>query len=155
MKTLATLPIASLLLCACAQTPADDPAAAPSNSAEDWTTALEHVAYDPAKDDAPPAPPLPERDLQDMVAGCQGMNPQQRPRGSNCFGIFPEQCGADKAAQHVGETMSAGLVRQMRDYAVGRLRVIRPEQAVNDDLRYSRLNVHLDADDRIKSVDCY
>ena len=83
------------------------------------------------------------------------MNPEQRPRGSNCFGIFPEQCGADIAARHIGEAMTAALANRMEQIAPGGARIIRPMQAVQDDLRYARLNVILDEQDRVAEVDCY
>jgi hypothetical protein len=131
----------------------DDPVRSASDS--DWSAALQAIPYDAAKSASPPAPPLPSRDLNDLVPGCNGMNPQQRPRGSNCFGLFPEQCGADLAAAEVGEVMDADRARRLYEASVGDLRVIPYQSAVNDDLRFARLNVHLDEDERIVSVDCY
>ena len=83
------------------------------------------------------------------------MNPRSRARGSNCFGIFPEQCGADVAARHIGEAMTPALADRLEQVAPGGARIIRPLQAVHDDLRYGRLNVILDDEDRIAEVDCY
>jgi hypothetical protein len=120
-----------------------------------WEATMAARSQDPDKTAAGPHAPNPERDLDDLVAGCPGMNPQQRPRGSNCFGVFPEQCGADIAAQHLGERMSALLATRLEDIAPGGARIIRPKQAVHDDLRYARLNVILDQQDRISEVDCY
>lgn len=120
-----------------------------------WDGTIAASDYDPAKENALPRPPSPERDLADMVAGCNGMNPDTRPRGSNCFGLFPEQCGADLAGEHIGEKMTASLASRMSEYSVGGVRIIRPGQATNDDLRFARLNVFLDDEDRVDSVDCH
>lgn len=101
-------------------------------------------------------PPTPARDLNDMIAGCPGMNPQNRPRGSNCFGIFPEQCGADRAAQHEGEMATPDLRDRIISYAPnGDVRFINPGDAVIQDLRYGRLNIHLDKAGLIEEADCY
>jgi hypothetical protein len=83
------------------------------------------------------------------------MNPRTRPRGSNCFGVFPEQCGANAAARHIGEPMTAALAGRLEAAAPGGARIIRPGQAVNDDFRSARLNVILDVADRVREVDCY
>ena len=97
-----------------------------------------------------------DRDLQDRIPGCAGMNPQQRPRGSNCFGIFPEQCGADRAAAFVSQPFTAEVRARMEAIAPpGGIRFTRPNEAVTDDLRFERLNVHIDAQGRVEKVDCY
>lgn len=141
---------AALLLAACTMTEnADDgdtPTASPAGDAEPVAAAA---------DPAGPLPPDPQRDPADLVRGCPGMNPEQRPRGSNCYGIFPEQCGADIAARHIGEEMTPALAARMEEIAPGGARIIRPMQAVTDDLRYARLNVILDAQGRVSKVDCY
>ena len=97
-----------------------------------------------------------ERDRTDLVAGCPGMNPEQRPRGSNCFGIFPEQCGADRAAAFREQPLTADLRQRIEAiHPPGGIRFIRPDEPVTDDLRLGRLNVHLDRQGRIDTVDCY
>jgi len=97
-----------------------------------------------------------DRDTGDMIAGCPHQNPEQRPRGSNCFGIFPEQCGADRAAAYVGQSLTPEKRRDVEAIAPpGGIRFIRPAEPVTDDLRFGRLNVLLDTQGRIDKVDCY
>ena len=147
---------AALLLAACTATEGDDdrsaPAASPAGAASEPVAA---GAADPADGPAGPLPPDPGRDADDLVRGCPGMNPDWRPRGSNCFGIFPEQCGADLAARHIGEPMTPALAARMDEIAPDGARIIRPGQPVTDDLRQARLNVILDERDRVANVDCY
>jgi hypothetical protein len=101
-------------------------------------------------------PPLPSRNLKDLVAGCQHQNPEKRPRGSNCYGIFPEQCGADKAKAFVGQTASATVRERIRSFTPSEEpRFIMPLDAVIEDLRFGRLNIQMDKAGRIVSVDCY
>jgi len=84
------------------------------------------------------------------------MNPQHRPRGSNCFGIFPEQCGADRAAAFLGEPLTADArVRIEQIAAPGGTRFIRPGEAVIQDLRPDRLNIELDTQGEVERIDCY
>lgn len=127
-------------------------AQAPAGGRESTATA---GSQDPDKAAAGAGRAAPERDREDLVAGCPGMNPKQRPRGSNCFGIFPEQCGAEIAARHIGDTMTETLALRMEEMAPGGARIIRPMQGVTHDLRHARLNVILDERDRIAEVDCY
>lgn len=101
-------------------------------------------------------PPDPTRDLVDLVAGCEGMSPRQRPRGSNCHGVFPEQCGADKAVKHLGDHITPELRTTITAYSPsGDVRFIKPGDAVIEDLRYGRLNVLLDGNGMIIKADCY
>jgi hypothetical protein len=103
-----------------------------------------------------PFPPLLTRNLNDLVAACPHHDPSKRPRGSNCYGIFPEQCGADKAKAFVGQMDSATLRERIRSFTpAGGARFIKPSEAVTEDLRYDRLNVHIDETGRISTVDCY
>lgn len=122
------------------------------------------VASQPSKRTSNAAEPNPvvgspqadaERNPKSLVAGCPGMLPKRRPPGSNCFGILPEECGADIAARHVGELMTETLARRLEQIAPGGTRIIRPKQVVHDDFRVTRLNVLLDARERIAEVDCY
>lgn len=121
------------------------------------------AACQPAEQDAGPAASAvspqagfairADRDLQDRVPGCAGMNPQQRPRGSNCFGIFPEHCGA---AAFVTRPFTADVRARIEAIAPpGGIRFTRPNEAVTDDLRFERLNVLIDAQGRVEKVDCY
>ena len=167
MRLSMTILVAAALLPGCSRVdegqsgpPPASPASTQSPAAVEpppggWDGTYAAGTRDPAKDEAGPLPPNPHRDLDDLVRGCPGMNPEQRPRGSNCLGIFPEQCGADKAAAHIGEPMTRALAARMEAMAPGGARIIRPGQAVTDDLRQGRLNVLLDEQDRVKEVDCY
>jgi Peptidase inhibitor I78 family len=101
-------------------------------------------------------PPLPSRNLNDMVAGCPHQNPEKRPRGSNCFGIFPEQCGANKAKAFVGQIATPALRERLRSFAPGDgVRFILPMEPVTEELRFGRLNVQMAKSSRIIAVDCY
>jgi hypothetical protein len=101
-------------------------------------------------------PPSAARDLTDMVGGCQGMNPEKRPRGSNCHGIFPEQCGADKARGYVGKRATPAVRDTIIRFSPnGDVRFIRPGDAVIEDLRTGRLNIQLSESGVIESADCY
>ena len=113
----------------------------------------------------PPAvsvpPPAPFRSRQERrpgdLAPCPGINPAiRRPRGSNCLGILPRQCGADQARVFIGRVGSpqtraavSGLVGHQR------IRWIRLGEAVTADLRPDRLNIELDRRGWIAAVDCY
>jgi hypothetical protein len=97
-----------------------------------------------------------DRDQADLIAGCQGMNPEPRPRGSNCFGIFPEQCGADQAATFLSEILTPDARARIEAIAApGGTRFIRPGEAVIQDLRPGRLNIELDAQGIVERIDCY
>jgi hypothetical protein len=101
-------------------------------------------------------PPLPSRNMNDMVAGCPNQNPAKRPRGSNCFGIFPEQCGADQAKAYVGQVATPAVRNRIRSFAPGDgVRFIMPGEAVIENLLYGRLNVGMDKLSKIVTVDCY
>jgi hypothetical protein len=128
------------------------PAASPAGEDSAVTTAAA-----PASNIGPDNfPPADNRNSDDMIRGCPGMNPDQRPRGSNCHGIFPEQCGADRAAHHIGKLASADLRARITGYAPqGNVRFIAPGEAVTEDLQLGRLNIPLDAKGRIGKPDCY
>lgn len=150
MQLLVTIAIVAALLTGCsrAQEAADEPPAASPSSVTSSVAETPAAADGLRQADA-------SRGTEDLVAGCPGMLPKRRPRGSNCFGIFPKQCGADIAARHVGELMTETLAIRLEEIARGGARIIRPKQVVHDDLRDSRLNVVLDARNRIAEVDCY
>ena len=97
-----------------------------------------------------------DRGRADLIAGCPGMNPQRRPEGSNCFGIFPEQCGADRAAAFLRQPLTSDTRARLEAFAPpGGIRVIRPGEAVIQDLRPNRLNIELDAQGVVDRADCY
>jgi hypothetical protein len=157
----AALAAAALLFALAACRPAEEdagPAASAVSPAADPATPVA-AASSPAT--PPPASSSgfavrTDRDLQDRIPGCSGMNPRQRPRGSNCFGIFPEQCGADRAAAFVSQPFTADVRARIEAIAPpGGIRFTRPNEAVTDDLRFERLNVHIDAQGRVEKVDCY
>jgi hypothetical protein len=100
----------------------------------------------------------PDRNLKDMVAGCPGMNPESRPRGSNCQAIFPEQCGADRAAAFQGQELDSSLKEQIAGIAPpGGVRYVELGQPVTQDLRAGRLNIELGGGKKqtVLKVDCY
>ena len=100
--------------------------------------------------------PASNRDPQDLVAGCPHMNPQQRPRGSNCHGIFPEQCGADRVQPLIGQVATPALRERIASFAPdGDVRIYHAGDALIEDLRPGRLNVRLDSQDRIAATDCF
>lgn len=66
-----------------------------------------------------------------------------------------DKCNSRLAAQFVGQTYSDALLAQVKA-AVGHdtIRVIRPNQPVTMDFREERLNLDLDASDKITRVHC-
>jgi hypothetical protein len=97
-----------------------------------------------------------DRDLTDNIPGCPRQNPQQRPRGSNCFGVFPEQCGADRAAAFQRQPLTPDNRARIEAIAPpGGIRFIAPGQVVTSDLRFGRLNIVLDASGVIEEADCF
>ncbi|MEO6042174.1 MAG: I78 family peptidase inhibitor [Croceibacterium sp.] len=99
----------------------------------------------------------PDRGTTLMVAGCPHMNPVSRPSGSNCYGIFPEQCGADRAAAFQGNELDAAAREQIEAIAPpGGIRFIKPGEPVTADLRAGRLNIELGGKDgkTIVKADC-
>lgn len=87
---------------------------------------------------------------------CPGINPDiRRPAGSNCLGVTPDQCGADKAQIYVGREGTDAIKAQIQDLATGRLRWIEHHAAVTDDLWPNRLNVLLDENGAIADISCY
>jgi len=134
-------------------------AAAERQVAATAATSSSAVAPLPAASPSPPAGGFAiraDRDRGDLIPGCPRHAPKQRPRDSNCYGIFPEQCGADRAAAHVGQPLTADRRREIEAIAPpGGIRFVRLAEAVTDDLRFQRLNVLLDAQGRVEKVDCH
>jgi hypothetical protein len=152
----AALAATTLLFPLAACQPAEEdagPAASTASPAVDPATPVAAASPPPAQ---PGFAVRADRDLQDRIPGCAGMNPDQRPRGSNCYGTFPEQCGADRAAAFVSRPFTAEVRARIEAIAPpGGIRFTRPDEAVTDDLRFERLNVHIDAQGRVEKVDCY
>jgi len=91
-----------------------------------------------------------------MVPGCPHRNPARRPRGSNCFGIFPEQCGANRAALFLGQPLTPQLRSSIEAIGPpGGVRFIRPGETVIQNLSFGRLNIGLDAQGTVERADCY
>jgi len=100
--------------------------------------------------------PFAHRNVNDLVPGCDGMNPDQRPRGSNCHGIFPEQCGADLVEKYSGKTLTASRREEIIGFSPTRdARFVHEGDALIEDLRFGRLNVKLDDEDFIRGADCF
>lgn len=78
-----------------------------------------------------------------------------RPSGSNCLGILPESCGADRAYQFVGQPMSDDIRAVVEGSASGGVRTFVTGQPVTDDLLPGRLNIETDETGTIVSVDCF
>jgi hypothetical protein len=88
---------------------------------------------------------------------CPGINPDiQRPPRSNCLGILPEQCGADRVQHYVGRRLNDAVRDEIHRIAGDIVvRTYGERQPVTDDLRPDQLNVVYDAGRRIVKVDCY
>ena len=109
-----------------------------------------------AATDTPPEPtsPAPVASASwTAPTSCPG-NPD-RPTGSNCYGIFPKSCGADRAVTFVGQPMSDRIMATVQGSALGGVRVIAPGQPPTADLRQGRLNIIVDDAGVITAVDCY
>jgi hypothetical protein len=91
------------------------------------------------------------------LAPCPGINPPiRRPPGSNCLGILPRQCGANRARRFVGRVATPALRDEVaRMLPRVTMRWITPGQPVTQDLRPDRLNLQLDRRGRIALIDCY
>jgi len=147
------LAAAFLVLAACQAQQEQAAAGAPSVPAAEASAASPRPAPAPTQD---PFEVRADRDRANLIAGCPHQNPATRPAGSNCYGIFPEQCGADRAAAWQSQPLTASLRARIEEIAPpGGVRFIRPGEAVIQDLRPGRLNIELDTKDRIARADCY
>lgn len=64
-------------------------------------------------------------------------------------------CSADNAQDLIGEQATSDLgLRIMQRTAARALRWIQPDQAVTMDYRPDRVNVHLDASNRVERITC-
>jgi Peptidase inhibitor I78 family len=147
----------ALLLAACTRENPEAPAA-PVTS--DGVVLAEPGRAPPSP--LPPSPLPPPSPAQARAAGdlapCPGYNPDiRRPEGSNCLGIVPAECGADKVNDFVGRGYEPATTLSQLELAVGHrnIRITRFDQAVTDDLQRGRLNVVYDRAGRITHIDCY
>ena len=104
-----------------------------------------------------PSPVSPVARRPGDLAPCPGINPDiRRPLGSNCLGIVPRQCGADRVRRFLGKPANrANRVAVEGTVEHDRIRWIRPGEAVTQDLRADRLNVMLNPRGRISKIDCF
>ncbi|RVQ69243.1 hypothetical protein EKN06_03320 [Croceicoccus ponticola] len=86
---------------------------------------------------------------------CPDASATDRPSGSNCFGLMPQGCGANRAVAYVGQPMTARIAAVLKGFAAQGVRVIGPDEAVDADVVAGRLNVMTDPDGTITSVDCF
>lgn len=164
MRLLLAAP-ALLLITACEiRQTGEDGAAAPATSSPE---AAPKLAPAPARrvepappamrtDAARPAPASAVPQTADL-APCPGINPDiRRPPGSNCLGILPQACGADRVVALVGAPANAATLDSIRQ-RIGhdRIRIFARGEPVTDDLRPDRLNIEIGARGRIASIDCY
>ena len=128
----------ALILCACTETtPPDDAQPMPGEMPVGDTLADEPKVSWQAPDSCPP------------------WASDDRPEGSNCHGILPETCGADRAAAFVGRVGTPDVRAEMEDIAVRELRWLPPQTGYTEDLSNGRLNIILDENNVITKVDCY
>ena len=69
--------------------------------------------------------------------------------------MLAEECKAEPAQQFVGKVASAEVAENARIASGSKtVRVIKPGMAVTMDYRGDRLNINVDADNKIASVNC-
>ena len=129
-----------LALAACNETPPADPAATPSAPA---TVATTNATVEPVPGATASGTPSAS---DTPMAGNSTPIPANAP---------PSACGADKAARFVGKNATPENRAQLIE-AVGhnRIRWIGPDTVVTMDFSENRLNVMLDAADRITETKC-
>lgn len=167
MRLLLAAP-ALLLITACEiRRTGEDGTAAPAASSPDAAAKLAPAPPAPARrvelappairtDAARPAPASAAPQTADL-APCPGINPDiRRPPGSNCLGILPQACGADRVVALVGAPANAATLDSIRQ-RIGhdRIRIFARGEPVTDDLRPDRLNIEIGARGRIAGIDCY
>ena len=72
------------------------------------------------------------------------------PPGTAAEATAEDTCGADRYRDLIGSNVDETTLRDNTD-----ARIIAPDSAVTQDFRPDRLNVILDADGRITSLECY
>jgi hypothetical protein len=157
MRALLLTIILPLALAACTRENPEAPAA-PMTSAGVVLAEPSRAAPSPL----PPTPPPPYVPSQaraaDDLKPCPGHNPDiRRPKGSNCLGIVPAECGADKAQVLMGQRFDPATTLAEVERLVGHrnIRITRFDQAVTDDLQHGRLNIVYDRNNRITFIDCH
>lgn len=92
--------------------------------------------------------------LGSLSIGCAGRE-TARPPGAEPALPASSTCDATRAQFAIAERVSTALVERARIAAhAGSVRVIRPSDAVTMDFSDSRLNVHLDEKDIVRSLRC-
>ena len=144
MRPILLTAIAALAVAACGERAATDPAATPAASG---TTATTNATVSPVPGStATPGGTTSPAPGDTPMPGTSTPIPADAP---------PAACGADKAAKFVGKNATPDVRAQVIE-AVGhsRIRWIRPGDAVTMDFSEGRLNVDLNAADRITGVRC-
>ncbi|MFC4728415.1 I78 family peptidase inhibitor [Coralloluteibacterium thermophilus] len=103
-----------------------------------------------------PEPPAPEQRAS-TDAGNVATAPAGGTAGTPAADApgLTQDCDADGARDLVGQAWNDGMQERARTAANARtVRVVRPDDAVTMDFRGDRLNVLLDADDRVTEVAC-
>lgn len=91
-----------------------------------------------------------------LLAACSTTPPpQEAPQPPPMTQPSDDECGAAQVQAYRGEPYSASLEQAIAAQSdAGRVRVIRPGQGYTMDYRPDRLNIHLDATDRISELNC-
>lgn len=88
-----------------------------------------------------------------MAACAMQSNRPEQPSPPAASG--PSGCDAAKASFAAGQTYSEEIAQRAREASGARtVRVLRPGQVITMEYRYDRLNLKLDAADRIESANC-
>jgi len=97
---------------------------------------------------------IPVTALALLLAGCAG-SPLTDAPSSNATGSSAEACDADKAESAVGQRANSGLVEQYRKLAGAKTaRALRPHDVMTMEYDPTRLNLRLDDNDVVISVNC-
>jgi Peptidase inhibitor I78 family len=105
---------------------------------------------------ASPSAPWPGVRQRGDLPPCPGVDPNiHRPKGSNCLGILPQQCGADRVQMYRGRRDTPALRAEIAQKAGhDRIRWYRRGQPLTADLRIDRLNVEIDRRGQLAKFDC-
>ena len=156
MLKLLTLSVALILLAGCQDT--QETSASRNISDQKAQAAPEPLIPIEVAEPLPPPidpPPPNKQTVSRDLRPCPGMD-IRRPAGTNCYGILPSVCGADKAAAFIGQRADATVRKRVIGAVISRdIRWIKPGDAVIENFSPDRLNIMLDAKGRIESADCY
>ncbi|MDW5378461.1 I78 family peptidase inhibitor [Halomonas sp. HP20-15] len=91
-----------------------------------------------------------------LLTACSGApRPATAPEPPPLQASAPATCGADALRGHIGERLDESLREALQGTSgAQRVRIIRPGQGYTMDYRPERLNVHLDAQQRIDRLSC-